>query len=58
MNFLKATDGLSLPPLKFFNLSLDLELLAQNLMGFGAICGHDGLLKVRWCYSPPSAQEK
>jgi len=37
MNFLKATHELSLATPEIFNLSLDLELLAQNLMGFGAL---------------------
>jgi hypothetical protein len=37
MIFLKATDELSLTVPEIFNLSLDLELLALNLMGFGAL---------------------
>jgi hypothetical protein len=37
MIFLKGTDKLSLAIPENCNLSLDLELLALNLMGFGAL---------------------
>ncbi len=61
MNFLKATDELSLTIPENFNLSLDLNCWLSIwwalVLSHFAICGHDGLLKVRWWY-PPSTQEK